>query len=346
MQRIILTLAILAGFGFRADDFEIKVYTAAATRTPILVDGKLDEPAWQEAASVGGFTLYGKPTPSEPPTFWKATYDDRYLYIGVYCDEPLLNKLQAVPQARDGHGVFSGEAIEIFLDPGHSHSTYYQFGIDAVGSLYDSRGQDPVWNADAKVATGRTDAGWTLEFAVPWADLEANPTPGYLLGINVCRDRQIDGKQWTNWARVIEGFHDPARFGHLILSPPAGLLETLGPELRKGDRTGPIVIYSQEGFRDATYRGLLQAALARVTEQLAALETLAKEETNATLREELGKSVAAYQQQLTPVQTAVAGLASVGVEEYTRLDLTLTKLGGELSQAIWEARLKALLRAI
>ncbi len=346
MQRIILTLAILAGLGLRADGFEIKVYTAASTKTPIVVDGKLDESAWQEAVSVGGFTLYGKPTPSEPPTFWKATYDDRYLYVGVNCDEPLLAKLQAVPQARDGHGVFGSEAIEIFLDPGHSHSTYYQFGLDAAGSLYDSRGQDPVWNADAKVASARTDTGWTLEFAVPWADLKATPAPGFLLGINVCRDRQIDGKQWTNWARVIEGFHDPARFGHLILSPPAGLLETLGPELRKGDRTGPIVIYSQEGFRDATYRGLLQAALARVTEQLAALEAMAKEETNATLREELAKSVAAYQQQLAPVQTAVAGLAAVGVEEYTRLDLTLTKLGGELSQAVWEARLKALLRAI
>ena len=347
MRRKLVFLACLSCLWAAAgDDFEIKVYTAAPTATATDVDGKLDEPAWREAVSVGGFTLYGKPTLAEPPTFWKATYDDQFLYLGVSCDEPALAKLQPVPQARDAHGVFGGEAVEIFLDPGHSHSIYYQFGIDAAGSLYDSRGEDPVWNAAVKVATGRTALGWTVEFAVPWADLKATPAPGLLLGINVCRDRQLDGKQWTNWARTSEGFHDPIRFGHLILSPPAGLLETLGPELRQGDRVGPIVLFSQAGFRDATYRGLLHASLARVTAQLAALEEMARGERNGPVQDELAKATAAYRQRLEPMRTAVAGLREVGAEEYTRLDLALTKFGGELGQAVWNARLQALLNGI
>jgi hypothetical protein len=348
MQRIATLLACLAALWTWAegDEFEIKVYSAAKADTPIVVDGKLDEPAWQTAISVGGFTLYGKPTKSEPPTFWKATYDDRYLYLGITCDEPSLDKLQPVPQARDAHAVFSGETIEIFVDPNHTQGTYYQFAANAAGSTYDSRGEDPVWNAATEAATTRTATGWTLEFAIPWADLGMRPRPGGLLGINVCRDRQIDGKQWTNWSRVIHGFHDPPRFGHLILSPKPGMVEKLGDELRKGGRQGPIVIYSQDGFRAATYRGLLEESLARVDAHLASLQQLADKEKNAAVREELAKSVAAYRQKLAPLRTEMAALATIGAEEYTRLDLGLIKLGTELAQAAWEARLRALLQSI
>ena len=220
MPRIAILLAACGGLLLRADEFEIKVYLAEKAAAPVVLDGRLDEPAWRQAVAVGGFTLYGKDTKAAPPTFWKATYDDRRLYLAVVCDEPALDRLQPLPQARDAHAVFRGETIEIFLDPGHSHSTYYQFAVSAAASMYDSRGEDPTWNAAIEAAAGRTPTGWILEFAVPWDDLGVAPTPGLLCGINVCRDRQLDGKQWTNWARVIQGFHDPARFGHLVLSPP------------------------------------------------------------------------------------------------------------------------------
>jgi len=348
MQRIATILACLVGLWAMAegDEFEIKVYTVAKAEQEIALDGKLDEPAWAEAVSVGGFMLYGKETRSEPPTFWKATYDERYLYVGVSCDEPALDKLQPVPQARDAHAIFSGETIEMFLDPDHTHGTYYQFGINAAGNVYDSRGTDPVWNAAVKTGAGRTQAGWTLEIAVPWQDLSMKPVPGALLGINVCRDRQLDGKQWTNWSRVIHGFHDPSRFGHLILSPPQGVLEKLGLELRKGDRRGAIVIYGKEGFRNATYLGLLKDSLSRVLSNLASLEKLAAEEQNAAVRDELAKSVAQYRQKLAPAKAKVDALAEIGAVEYTRLDLAMTKLGGELAQAAWNARLRALLGSI
>ena len=348
MQRIAIVLACLVGLlaWAEGDEFEIKVYTVAKAEQEIALDGKLDEPAWAEAVSVGGFMLYGKETKSEPPTFWKATYDDRYLYVGVSCDEPALDKLQPVPQARDAHAIFSGETIEMFLDPDHTHGTYYQFGINAAGNVYDSRGTDPVWNAAVKTGAGRTQAGWTLEIAVPWQDLSMKPVPGALLGINVCRDRQLDGKQWTNWSRTVHGFHDPSRFGHLILSPAKGVLEKMGAELRKGDRRGSIVIYSKEGFRNATYQGLLKDSLSRVLAKLASLEKLAEGEQNAAVREELAKSVAEFRRKLAPTKAKVEALATIEAEEYTRLDLTMTRLGGELSQAAWDARLRALLGSI
>jgi hypothetical protein len=73
---------------------------------------------------------------------------------------------------------------------------------------------------------------------------------------------------------------------------------------------------------------------------------LADKEKNAAVREELAKSVAAYRQKLAPLRTEMAALATIGAEEYTRLDLGLIKLGTELAQAAWEARLRALLQSI
>ena len=42
------------------------------------------------------------------------------------------------------------------------------------------------------------------------------------MGINVCRDRYLGAdRQWTNWSQTAANFHDPERFGHLVLSPTA-----------------------------------------------------------------------------------------------------------------------------
>jgi hypothetical protein len=73
---------------------------------------------------------------------------------------------------------------------------------------------------------------------------------------------------------------------------------------------------------------------------------LADKEKSAAVREELTKSVAAYRKKLAPLRAEMARLATIGAEEYTRLDLGLIKLGTELAQGAWEARLRALLQSI
>ena len=71
-------------------------------------------------------------------TFFHVTYDDAGIYFAITCDEPTPEGVRQISELRDTHDIFGQEAIEIFLDPGHTHRSLYQLAINAAGSLYDT----------------------------------------------------------------------------------------------------------------------------------------------------------------------------------------------------------------
>jgi len=85
-----------------ADDWERmktitpRGYVCGFTEKPLVIDGRLDEPAWQAAPWTEDFVdIEGirRPTPRFR-TRAKMLWDNDYLYIGAELEEP----------ARDGHG--------------------------------------------------------------------------------------------------------------------------------------------------------------------------------------------------------------------------------------------------
>jgi hypothetical protein len=350
-MRNLAAIALLVGTTGAAlaeDTYDIKVYPCAKATGPITVDGALDEAAWQAAPLVTGFTWYNKPELLSVQTFFRVLHDDEALYFGVVCDEPNIDKLAPVAQARDTHAVFEGETIEIFVDPKHD-GNYYQFAANAAGSVWDSHGTDTNWNADVTAAAKLDEAArqWTLEFAVPWKDLGVKPTPGAVVGFNVCRDRHLGGdREWSNWSQTQANFHDPERFAHLVLAATPERLAALAPEFRKGERHGRIVIYSSEGFANTSYLALARDSLKKLEDQLADLAKVADEQSDAATRAELAKRLQAYRDEIVPLQQQVAEGTGMDAAAWMRIDLRVDQLTRELGQALWEARLAALLSSI
>ena len=329
------------------DEYDIKVYPCPRVEEGISIDGRLDEAAWSRAVLVGGFTFYDRPEAVDPQAYFRMLHDADGLYVGVTSDEPLMRKVVAVPQARDAHAVFSGETIEFFLDPKHDHADYYQFAVNIAGSIYDSRRTDPTWSAGVKAATQQGEDHWTLEFAIPWKDVGLSPAAGAVLGFNMCRDRLVGAdKLWCNWSQTKANFHDPERFAHLVLAPTADDLGKLGAEFRKGGRTGPIVVYSEEGFAQTTYTALAAQSLKRVDELLGQVDARRTAETDEKTKQELGKLLATYRDELTPIRKALSGTAKLDAREWSRMDLRIHQLIAQLDEAIWRARLEALLSQI
>jgi len=329
------------------DDYDIKVYPCARAHEAITIDGKLNEPSWQRAPLVGGFTHYNKPVLIETQTFFQIIYSQTQLVFGITCDEPLMERLVPAAQARDAKAVFSSEAIEIFIDPRHDHTDYYQFAANAAAGIFDGRRQDPLWNSGASAQVSLADDHWTLEFAIPWKDLKVTPEPGAVIGFNVCRDRLIGPtREWTNWAQTKANFHDPERFAHLVLSPTARMLGQMGAEFRKGERAGPIVVYSKSGFSQTTYRSLAKASVAKLDAMLAELAATAAAEEDPLTRRELDKLVAKYRADMQPIHAAVDGKQTIDAAEWTRMDLQVNQFTRELEDAIWQARLNALLSGL
>jgi hypothetical protein len=255
------------------------------------MDGTLDAPVWQGAPLVSGFIRYDKPEPVEVQTSFRVLYDADYLYFGVRCDEPLMDKLSATACARDDAAVFHGECLEFFIDPNHTHDLYYQLGVNAAGSLYDSERTNPVWNSESKVAAHLDKDCWSVELAIPWKALKVEPKPGAIIGFNVCRDRYLGAsRSWSCWSQVNANFHDPDRFAHLVLSSTPEMIARMGADLRKGGRTGPITVFSAEGFAQTTYAELAKRTLDDLDKIIADMEAVRKSETDPAAAAELAMS--------------------------------------------------------
>jgi Carbohydrate family 9 binding domain-like len=347
-MRSLALLALAVGAAGAEDSYDIKVYPCPTAAQAIVVDGALDEPAWEAAPLVTGFTWYNKPDLLPVQTFFRVLHDAKALYFGVVCDEPNLGTLAPVRQARDTHAVFDGETIEVFIDPRHD-GNYYQFAVSAAGSMWDSRASDTSWNAEV-TATTRLDPAakqWSLEFRVPWEALGVRPTPGTVVGFNVCRDRYLGSdREWGNWSQTQANFHDPDRFAHLVLAATPEQLAQLAPEFRRGERRGRLVIYSSEGFANTSYLTLARASLTKLADELSALERVAGEQADPATRSELGTRLRAYREETAPFREQAAAGAGMDAAAWMRIDLRVQQLSADLGQVLWEARLAALLSGI
>ena len=351
MRRVAFTMVLLAVVlpTLRAgDDHPVMVYPAPKAAPAPVLDGKLDDACWQGAPLVSGFTLYGQQKLTDIQTAFRVTYDDAALYVGVTCDEPATSKLKkAGPGTRDDHGaVFRGETIELFVDPMHDHANYYQIALSLQETIYDGRGGDTTWNSRTRVATRLGDKRWFMEVAVPWADVGVKePRPGMVVGINVCRDRTVEQRQWTYWSQTPGGFHNAPLFGHVVLSPTTAMLGGLTGAFRKGGREGPIRIFSSAGFTGAAYLALGRGALAELDRVLGDLEAVCKSETPAVAKN-LRARIAAVRVAVKPIRDRLTGATAIDAAQWVRMDRTIVRLSKQASQSLWDVRLKTLLDGI
>ncbi len=346
----ILSAAVLAAsLSPAADDYPVLVYPCYRAGAAPVLDGRLDDPCWAAAPLAGGMIRHDKPQTAEAQTFFRVLADERALYVAVQCEEPLAARLvREAPSPQDDHAaVFRGEAVEIFVDPGHDHAAYYQIAFSLSGSLFDGKGTDPSWNSAARAATAIGPQSWTMEAAIPWADLGVRETrPGMVVGFNLCRDRNLaDPREWTTWSRVDANFHDPAHFGHLVLFPTADLIAAASPALRLGDRQGPLQVFAPDGFAGATYSALVREALARLDEAVAELEAVCRQEPGG-VAEVIRRRLAEAQGAAAPIRQKLDGVTALDAADWLRAERSLSRLTAELRGFLWQARLQALLESI
>ena len=160
-----------------------------AQKAPV-IDGKLDDPAWKNAATWTEIYRFNKTEKGGPKSTWKLTWDDTHLYIAFdFAD----TDISAEKRKRDGH-IYNDDCAEIMIMPDFKFRTYWEIGIAPNGSVYDSiqckdgdkwgMNTDPKQNVPgmkhAQVINGTinkpddVDTGYTVEISVPFSSL-----PGY-----------------------------------------------------------------------------------------------------------------------------------------------------------------------
>ncbi len=117
---------------------------APFTETPVVVDGRLDDPVWARAEQLGPFVV-GKDgraalrlgDGSEEPlaaTYARVAWDRQALYVAF---EVADDDVWAREVGRDDRGLPADEVVEVFVDDGGDERTWYEFELSPTGALYD-----------------------------------------------------------------------------------------------------------------------------------------------------------------------------------------------------------------
>jgi hypothetical protein len=222
-------------------------YDCHRAKTPIRIDGKLDDAAWKRAKWTSDFVDIQdakKPRGAAKPkprfrTRAKMLWDEKFLYIAAELEEPnvtgTLTKHDSV--------IFKDNDFEVFIKPLPETESYYEFEMNALNTGWDlflakpySEGgkADNSWEiAGLQTAVavqgtlnhaGDTDRGWTLEIAYPLAAFNSRqqvplPEPGTVWRINFSRVEWTPGNpKEDNWVWSPQGvinMHLPERWGYL-----------------------------------------------------------------------------------------------------------------------------------
>jgi predicted metalloprotease with PDZ domain len=188
-----------------------KGYLSFRARTPLQIDGRLDDEAWKSAPWTDPFVdIQGEDRPR--PRFQtraKLLWDDTFLYIGALLEEP---HVWATLTQHDSV-IFHDNDFEVFIDPDGDNQEYYEIEINALNTEWDlflkkayrdsGRAQNEWEIPGLKTAVhvdgtlndpSDTDTSWSVELAIPWkalAEFAHRPVP------------PSDGDQWRmNFSRV------------------------------------------------------------------------------------------------------------------------------------------------
>ncbi|NUQ01462.1 MAG: hypothetical protein HUU35_16585, partial [Armatimonadetes bacterium] len=189
-----------------------------------LVDGRLDDPCWQGGAWSGEFTVLDLPERQAPvQTAFKVRHDGRRLFVTARLDEPRLGEVVAKVTERDGK-VYNDDALEVTIDSDADQVDHFHFAVNSLGTVFDSHvrqgGQvrTTEWNAAVEAKASRGEGFWSVELAVPLADLALNGHSRGAWGFNVARERQAGGQtELSTYAPLTAGFHQPSQFARLTL---------------------------------------------------------------------------------------------------------------------------------
>ena len=219
---------------------QIPEYVCYRTRSPMTIDGRMDETAWGKAAPIS-LVQTDTGEPSRYETVARMLWDDTYLYVGFHCIDP---DIWGTIMHRDGH-IFDEEVVEIFLDADSDSISYVEIEVSPLNVLldlyvlkrgdawrmlfdWDSEGLLHAVSVDGKVNEREVeDRSWTVEMAIPLADIvtapHIPPTHGDAWRVNLYRiDRAKDRDEYSAWSPTgFLNYHVTQRFGKLIFSTDA-----------------------------------------------------------------------------------------------------------------------------
>jgi hypothetical protein len=196
-----------------------RTVTAPALVSRPHIDGRASEICWGGATPVDElYTGYGYED-VDGHTEFSFGHDDENLYIAAVCHDEIMEELTADVTERDG-AVYAEDCVGFFFQPDPEEMVVYQVYFNPAGAVFDQRisfdetmypAGEQEWDGEYDVATFQGDDHWSIEIAIPLAELGA-AADGRVWGLNF-RRKQARAAASADWQVPID--YDPRTFGEL-----------------------------------------------------------------------------------------------------------------------------------
>jgi hypothetical protein len=188
----LLALVILTGLNLCGQDIVRKQYKATKILVPPVINGILDEEAWNSGEWIDDFTQ-NEPyngNPASQRTEFKILFDENNLYVAFRAfdtsPDSIVNRLTRRDQA-------DGDLVGIIVDSFHDLRTGFLFGVSSAGVKYDQmftndgQNQDGSWDPNWWVKTSINKEGWVAEMKIPLSQVRFEKNSGEVWGLEMAR---------------------------------------------------------------------------------------------------------------------------------------------------------------
>jgi len=277
MKKTILSAALLlCGLFCSGQQAEpLRIYFVPRTANTVTPEKMLQQQVWEGLPDSAPFVLnVPKGNKLFLKTVFRAVYNDKYLFVRVDAEEPMVDKLDFSGSApnRDSGAVFNTSHVEFFLDPDLQCKSAGQVVANINGGIYDAIvcGGNSDWRYDVTVKAEKRKNGWFLAVAFPFIDKGVAvsnvfgmfPHTNPVIGFNACRSNSLGGQKATQWSKTSENSYDrPNKYGVLVMSGEKNAVTVLQNFLSQRSDSG---IMLEGAVKNATeiYRIALNSALA------------------------------------------------------------------------------------
>ncbi|WP_046579268.1 carbohydrate binding family 9 domain-containing protein [Spirosoma radiotolerans] len=179
MRRLLLFSLLLCAAGFtpllaQKKNEQYQLHISRAT-SPIVVDGTVDEPAWQAAEVASDFwmVLPMDTSRAKVRTDVRMAYDDHHIYLSAVCYHGNVEGPYIVESLRRDWSFTKNDNFIFFMDTFDDQTNGFTFGTNAAGAQWDgllyeggkaNLSWDNKWTSSVKNYADR----YVLELAIPF----------------------------------------------------------------------------------------------------------------------------------------------------------------------------------
>jgi Domain of unknown function (DUF5916)/Carbohydrate family 9 binding domain-like len=175
----------------------------------IVLDGNLDDAAWERAQTMDRFwELFPQAqVEARVKTEVRFAFDDHALYAMVRAYDPDLTQLRA-PFARRDNVLSDQDMVVLFVDPVGNRKFAHFIRINPRGSVGDGLYNEDTGNEDFspdfdfEAVTGRFPGGWTVEVRIPFSSLRYSDPPSKQWSVMVFRNYPRDQRYRISSSRL------------------------------------------------------------------------------------------------------------------------------------------------